>query len=620
MRRMDRWLPPLDLACAAGAGAIWCARPQWGPWALALVLAPWVLRWALTGRPSRRTPLDVPLTVFLATAGIGVWAAYDRETAWAKFWVIVGAIALYYALANQPTTRHLRVFATLYALFGAGIAGYFLWTNNWIHGKAKIDALTRWGEAIQAALPYLPGHRMHPNVVGGMLAIIVPFQIALLARGKRGVLPPSRWSGLNARRWLAGSALAITAFGLLLTTSRGGWLALSASLSVWGLWRASGISDPKLSMPHRSPGRITRFMTLLAAAVVVVGIGLLVVPGGPQRLLAVVPGQNQMPDRVSLWYRATCLLQDTPFTGGGLGSFPALDSAYAYPITRWSRYRTDIWVTNSHSHNLWLDVGVEQGLLGLAALLWIQGTFGVVVWQGRRTADQQSGLLVEAAVVSALVVLGHGLVDDTLYASRGVLLLLVPMGVVVAQSQRRPGVFEIPDLMVAVPVGLIALSLAALVWRQPLVAAWQADLGAVAQARVELAGYLDEDWNLYRVQAAADLGRSINHFERALALDPDQPTANLRLGLIWLRRGEYEAAIPLLEHAYQLRPRLQAARQALGEAYLAVGRLEEAVVLWAGVDEAGTKLQQISSGYRSRGDEVRAADAAWVAERVGSEN
>jgi O-antigen ligase len=611
-KHVPNWLPYLDLACAATAAAAWYLHPEWGPWPLIAVLAPWVARWLLTGRPTRCTPLDLPLILFLATAGLGVWTAFHKETAWAKFWIIVGAMGIYYALANQPTARHLRVFALLYALFGAGIAGYFLWTNNWIHGKAKIEALTELGKSIQAALPPLSGHQMQPNVVGGVLAMILPFQLAVLA-GERGSLR-------NPVRWLVALALGLAAFGLLMTTSRGAWLALAVGLGLWAVWKLSEL--PALPLLDRFGGRAARFATLLAVVVLATGVLLLVAPGGPQRVLALVPGQNQLPDRVSLWSRALALIGDTPFSGGGLGSFPALDSAYAYPITQWIRYRVFLFVTNIHSHNLWLDVGVEQGVGGLVALLWLQGTFAGMVWQawkgaGRRGETGRRGrLLVEAAAVSALIVASHGLVDDVPYGSRAMLLFLIPMGLVAAQIQDWKPRIRASRLAVTVPIGVIALSLMAFLWRQPLVAAWQANRGALEQARVELVGYLEEGFDLVQVRAGADYGRAVGHFERALALDPEQPTANLRLGLIRLGRGEDEAAIPLLERAYERRPGLQAAQQALAEAYLAVGRLEESAVLWAGVDEAETKLKQTRGRYQARGDRTRSADAAWILEQV----
>jgi hypothetical protein len=97
-------MPYVDLACVAEAGGLWYAFPQVGPLPLLLALAPWPIRLALTGRLTRRTPFDLPLVLFVITAALGVWAAYDRDIAWSKFWLILGA---YSSSTRWPTPRQL---------------------------------------------------------------------------------------------------------------------------------------------------------------------------------------------------------------------------------------------------------------------------------------------------------------------------------------------------------------------------------------------------------------------------------------------------------------------------------------------------------------------------------
>jgi len=137
------------------AGALWYLRPELGPWPLLLALAPWGIRFVVTGRPTRRTAFDLPLLLFLATAAVSVWAAYDREAAWAKFWLIAGGVLVFYALANAEPIGDAR--AWLLALFGAGVAAFFLVTHDWATGPAKIEILVRLGQALQAPLPKVPG-------------------------------------------------------------------------------------------------------------------------------------------------------------------------------------------------------------------------------------------------------------------------------------------------------------------------------------------------------------------------------------------------------------------------------------------------------------------------------
>ena len=65
------------------------------------------------------------------------------------------------------------------AIFGAAVSIYFIATHNWDDFTVKYAALVALGRTLQGFLPTLPGHRLHPNVVGGILAMMVPFSAAV---------------------------------------------------------------------------------------------------------------------------------------------------------------------------------------------------------------------------------------------------------------------------------------------------------------------------------------------------------------------------------------------------------------------------------------------------------
>ena len=57
----------------------------------------------LGGQPFiQRTPLDLLVLVFLMSAWVGYWAAYDKVTAWIKLWLIVTSVLLYFSIRAQP--------------------------------------------------------------------------------------------------------------------------------------------------------------------------------------------------------------------------------------------------------------------------------------------------------------------------------------------------------------------------------------------------------------------------------------------------------------------------------------------------------------------------------------
>ena len=129
-----------------------------------------------------------------------------------------------------------------------------------------------------------------------------------------------------------------------------------------------------------------------------------------------------------------------------------------------------------------------------------------------------------------------------------------------------------------------ALLLAGIVWviTPSFRAVLQANLGAVAQSRAELAVYRWPDVPIQdelRRLGLVDLAPAIGHYRAALALDPDNVTANRRLGQIELSMGDQAAARQHLARAYAMAPGERATRQLLAEVYAVAGEAEQARAL-----------------------------------------
>ena len=118
----------------------------------------------------------------------------------------------------------------------------------------------------------------------------------------------------------------------------------------------------------------------------------------------------------------------------------------------------------------------------------------------------------------------------------------------------------------------------------------------------------------------SDLSRAIAWFGRALALDAGNRTANQRMGEIALARGQYEAARDYLEAAYGRDPANEANWQLLGDAYLALGRADDAFALWSRVPDAPARLElEAVIRFEPVGDHTRARQAQELAARIRTE-
>ncbi len=281
------------------------------------------------------------MAVFLLTAVVGVWAAYDRDGALGKFWLLIGGILLYYALAGQPR-ENLWAIAGFLSLVGVGVAVFFLFTNDWEQYPAKIGLLNQAGLGWMKVRPFFQVKGVHPNRAGAVMAITAPFLVAL------GIKAWNEKRILLGVWVLAGGGLIST--GFMLATSRGAALALVGGLGIWLLWALSN------QMARFGPLWPRTMFGLGLITVIALGVAVaFAYPGGPIGLANSMPGPPSASSRLELTESALKLVGDFPITGGGLNSFPGLYSRYIREIP---------FFISLNSHNMYLDVGVEQGILG----------------------------------------------------------------------------------------------------------------------------------------------------------------------------------------------------------------------------------------------------------------
>ncbi len=581
----SRWFGLADLVCVSVSAALWNFLPQaaWRP--LLIALLPWGIRMAAGCFPFRRTRLDLPLVIFLVTAAIGVWAAYDRDAAWTKFWLLVGAVLFYYALAGQPQAN-LWLVSGLLGVLGLVVTGYFLLTHDWQTLPAEIEVLHRLSLWWMSVRPSVRAQAIDPNGSAGTTVMMTPLLVAFGLRAWRQQRIPLVIAAIT------GGGLVL--FSLLLTTSRAAWVALGLAMGIWLLW---GLSGPASRLVHWGRSRIFAFALLLLSGLLTWFA--ITYPGGFVGLADSLPGQASLGSRLDLARNTVHLLADFLLTGGGLGAFPGLYSQYMLVIPFF-------YLINSH--NLFLDVALEQGLLGflaLAGVMMASGWFLITRPSQTRCSIAQGDLLRWAILTGLMVTSLYGLVWDVLYGNRGTPLLFVLPGLTMAVAQpgrqqdscrvtsarraSRRAQGEVQQQWKAVGIAVVVASIALLYsFRNPLLATWYADLGAVQMARTELAGWPTGEWDDGSNVAALAPAEAL--FRQVLRLDPDSRTAHHRLGLIAMLRRDFTTAVDHLERAYQADGDHRGIRKVLGYSYVWSGQLDHAAEVLANVPEARDEM------------------------------
>jgi tetratricopeptide (TPR) repeat protein len=596
------WFALLDVVLVLASGAVWMLSPEVGPWIILIALLPWGLRLIAGKFPFQRTRFDWLLLVFLMTAWVAFWAAYDRISAWNKVWLIVMAVLLYYALASQPKQNFAWISFILFGI-GVGVSVYFFLTHDFTGDPAGLAA--RW----MNIRPGFGWRAVHHGYISGVVVITTFYSLygiwELRKIFSRGLLI------FLSLLILPGLGIIIGAF--ILTLSRGIWLAIAGVVGAWVLWKV---------LSPLKPG-VVPLKWVFPVAVLMCLCGLVAFAFiGPARLgESVTQSEYGGNTRSELFLRGAYFLEEYPILGGGLNAFPGLYSHYLLVIPRF-------YFVNSY--NLFLDVGIEQGLIGgLAFLLVYIGS----VWFGSQAVikAQSPGMrLLNWLSLSALIVaMVHGMLYDYLYNGAGAFLLFLPAGVSMNSMLHSPGEDEERPaepsatskernirirFLILATAGLLILILVLNVRKVQSI--WYANLGAVQMAQVELMGFPTGQWTDPNIVPSLEAAE--DSLLTSLQFDPANRTANHRLGLISMLQADFESASRHLETAHKKAPGHRGIIKSLGYCYVWLGDLDRAQSLLSEIPEANDELGVYAWWWNIQGRDDLSEKASLVISRLRS--
>jgi len=588
-----------DLCIVAISGAVLCLFPDFGVWSLLIALIPWGFRLVAGIAPFQRTRFDWLIAVFVITAVAGYWASYDKTIAFTKLLLIFVSVLLFYALSAQPEENLLWVSTGLFCI-GVGISAYFFLTHDFLAFPRRLEFVNNIGRWIMEARPSLGWKSIHPNYVSGIAAITTPF-----------IFYPLWEIGKSANQKFALHLSSVLGIGVVLlalfmTTARGTLMAIASAAGVWVSWRIVQLNRTKFRLGNEAvfPSLVVIFLLVVVAFLFL----------GPAKIGGGISTDSYFGtgSRAELFTRSVYFLSDFPFTGAGLGAFPALYSHYVLGIPHYN-------VPNTH--NLFLDVFIEQGLLGGLAFLSL---YVASIWRSAcaivRSNSSHLKMFGWLALLTLVIAFIHGMVDDYLYYENGTILSMLLVGISVnffrseAVLERKPlrssrARFFTPAIIIII-LGLSLLNL------NRIQSAWYANIGAVRMARVELAGFPMGGWAGSEI--AAEMGSVETSFLSALEADPFNRTANHRLGLIAMLRRDFQSARGYLETAHAQSLNHRGIIKALGFCYVWLGKLDKAQPLLMVIPEAKNELDVYVWWWGEQGQPELSVYASDMAGRLNS--
>jgi len=347
--------------------------------ALAGLYASWFLR-AVANRTEARPPLHVslPLTLYLAISALSMLVARDVALAFFELFLLLQLYLVYFYVANFVRTREDVLFVVSFLLVGCVLASLAIINIKLAGGYPPIVWGRPWGLPTRVQFEdYGGGSFMRiggtigsANNAGGYFSILLSLAASVLFT-KLG----------RTHKWLAAVALGLGGVALILTFSRGAWVAFAMSFSAICFFFA----------------RRMRALSWKAPAAGIVLLALLFLPFYGvvhERLFGDDRGSAQ--SRIPLMKLAFRIIVDNPLLGVGSNNFPVAMDRYIIPELRGGFVYA--------VHNKYLLVWAETGTLGLLAYLtFLLGSLR----KGWQCWHLDAGLLSILGIAFAAAIAGH---------------------------------------------------------------------------------------------------------------------------------------------------------------------------------------------------------------------
>lgn len=329
---------------------------------LALLLCIPVLR-QLGARELPRVGFEVAALAFLAIALIGIpfsTAAKGSIGTWARYAGYILLVPAVAAVARKEANRRVL----LWILVGAGAIAAVIGVIQYLN-PSTIKAIGLQGLDESVATRIYSTY-VNPNFYSEYLVLLFGATLSL-AFAEKGFF-----------RGLAVGLLGLEAVVLLLTYTRGSWLALIAGFVVAVL-----MIDARY------------LWALLGAG----GLGAAVVPSIRHRVLSIFSLGGTASFRLRLWRLAGTIIERNPWLGVGIGQFvPAFkDVSLQHP-----ELATSFLIYGAH--NSYFTIMAETGILGGLAFVWMVAyVCKMGVFYNARMGSDDTAKLQNAALTVGLV-------------------------------------------------------------------------------------------------------------------------------------------------------------------------------------------------------------------------
>jgi tetratricopeptide (TPR) repeat protein len=521
----------------------------------------------------RKVGFPLPLAVFFILAIFYTFHSIDYTVSRDFFLHLVSYTVIFFLVVQISSHKEgegrwivltvviLGILTSLYGLY------QYFWGFPDLIGRLAETEVSYPSPLKEEIIGRLEGGRIFstfllPSHFAALLGISIPLSIAF-------IIPRKGW----VKSLTGGGALAVQLFALYLTKSFSGWLSLILGCGFFAFIYFGYIKRVKTRYVIYSVGGL-----VLVLALVFAGLSL-TRSDNPLASIA----NNPMMLRVLNWGTTIEMIRDNPWVGKGLDTF-----GFIYP----SYQRPGMNIVH-HSHNTYLQLGVEMGIIGTVVFLWF------ACWSLWRTVrvikeskDKALIIWVGSLMVAGLAFFIHHAFDFEFYLPSVTLTGFAVLALAVSAQKKdkvykialkknRRSLFTAGGFIVAIAVSLLLLVPfygQMHFQRAKSLLASKVDFTRGAALELEKAIRLDprnseyhHQYGVLLVQGLSRQQEGITEVQEAIRLSPWRHYYHFDLGMIYLISGEEGKGLEEIKKASQLFPLNEDYHQWLRAIYLQMG-------------------------------------------------
>ncbi|MEW6104139.1 MAG: O-antigen ligase family protein [bacterium] len=450
--------------------------------------------------------LDLPLFLFAIAIIVGIFNSFSKNEAITQGFIFLSYFLLYFLVIHYPPSENKARISILLSCFLVSCYGIYQSLFGLAQTREFIQFYKLPDEFLGRASNKVFSTFIYPNAFAGYLVLVLPLAISLIFNLKK-----------KFHLLLFCSSALLLLYSLYLTGSRGGFISFFFSLFLFFILRRK---------------RILIILSLFLFLFVLIHYS--------------IPPPSSLIARLGYARASLKIIRDNP-AGTGISTFASMYFKYKLASEEETRM----------AHNNYLQIGVELGIFGLLAFIFLLVFIAI---KGLNIARKNRNL--EGYYIGSFAFFFHSIVDFDLYLPEITFIFFFFLGILFSFEKNEKKTSRLFALILIIPVIYLCfysykMMKAASLYEKAMDYIFTNEY-VLAEKNLENAINLNKnpEWliTLGRLKEEKDPDYSLKLYRMAIEENPNFPYYNYCIARVLIKKGRNKEAIFFLKRASKFYP------------------------------------------------------------------